>query len=79
MNSMVTCRNGQCLPFSSVPALTPDRFHAQVLARIQAGGRICALFGFPDDGAVIMLAVLGFDQQGYLEMMRTQLASAHLN
>jgi Ni,Fe-hydrogenase III large subunit len=72
MNSTVRCRNGQCLPFSSVPVLTPDRFHAQVIARIQAGGRICALFGIPDNAAVIMLAVLGFDRQGYLEMVRTR-------
>jgi Ni,Fe-hydrogenase III large subunit len=76
MNATVRCRNGQSVPYASVPELTPDRFHARVLDRIQAGGRICALFGFPDDAAVSMLAVLGFDQQGYLEIMRTRVTGS---
>ncbi len=71
MNPTAQCRNGQSLPLSAVPVLTPDRFHAWVLARIQAGGRICALFGFPDGPGVSLLAVLGFDRHGYLEMART--------
>jgi Ni,Fe-hydrogenase III large subunit len=72
MKVTARCRNGQRLPLASIPALAPDRFHAEVLERIQSGGRICALFGFPDGASKILMAVLGFDQQGYLEMMRTR-------
>ena len=76
MNPPARCRNGQSLPLASIPEVTPDRFHAQVVERIEAGGRICALFGFPDDDAHILLAVLGFDQQGVLEMVSTRVQGA---
>ena len=76
MTPTARCRNGQSLPLASIPALAPDRFHAQVLERIAAGGRICALFGFPDGASKILLAVLGFDEQGYLEMIRTGVQGA---
>ena len=76
MNATARCRNGQSLPLSSIPALTPERFHDAVAGRIQAGGRICTLFGFPDGASKILLAVLGFDQQGYLELLRTRVQGA---
>lgn len=76
MTRTVRCRNGQSVPLSSVPELTTDRFHAEVLDRVQTGGRICSLFGLPDGAAVILLAVLGFDHQGYLEMVRTRATGA---
>ena len=66
------CRNGQSLPLTTVPELSPEPFRTRVLERLKAGGRICALCGLPDGRGVGLLAVLGFDQIGYLELLRTR-------
>lgn len=72
----VRCRNGRSVPFSSLPELTPERFYVEMLDRIRAGGRICSLSGFPEGAGVTLLAVLGFDRQGWLEMMRTRVTGS---
>jgi Ni,Fe-hydrogenase III large subunit len=76
MSAFCPCRNGQSLPFGTVPVMEPDPFRAQVLARIQAGGRICALFGFADGRALSLVAVLAFDAHGRLELGRTRISDA---
>ena len=72
MNAMADCRNGQSLPLTALPDLPPERFHDLVLESIQAGGRICAYFGLPDENDVTLVAVLAFDQRGHLALARTR-------
>ncbi len=71
--SPALCRNGQSLPLAAVPELAPDCFRMRVLERLAAGGRLCAYFGWTDgQGGVVLTAVLGFDQIGYLELLCTR-------
>jgi Ni,Fe-hydrogenase III large subunit len=70
------CRNGQSLPLTAVPEVSAELFRARVLERLREGGRLCAFFGLPAGAGVSLVAVLGFDQIGYLELLRTRVDGA---
>ncbi len=64
-------RNGKSLPWRDVPEWDPDNFVAAVGAQLNAGARLCALFGVPEGEATYLVAVVAFDTTGTLAVGRS--------
>ena len=64
-------RNGKSLPWKDVPEWGPDNFVAAVGAQLNAGARLCALFGVPEGEATYLVAVVAFDTTGTLAVGRS--------
>ncbi len=64
--------NGSSFELHSAALLPVEEFRAFILNGSVRGGRICALFGYPDRDVVELMAVLALDHQGTLEIARTR-------
>lgn len=63
--------NSGTAPLSAVPLVEFGHFRKTVLDMITDGARVCAFFGFPDERAVSLVAVLARDEIGELKILRT--------
>ncbi len=66
-------RNGEAVPLESVPLVPFDEFRGRVVARTAAGARLLALFAH----AGRFHAVLGDEEAGTLEALRTEARGAY--
>ncbi|MGD0897859.1 MAG: NADH-quinone oxidoreductase subunit C [Thermoguttaceae bacterium] len=67
MMALAALPNGVAMPLADIPRLGVDRFRAAVLAEVQGGARLSALFACPDGAeALLLVAVLARDDRGVL-------------
>jgi Ni,Fe-hydrogenase III large subunit len=64
-------KNGMSLPWRDVPEWAADDFVDALGSHLDAGARLCALFGVPFDGATHLVAVVAFDADGTLAVGRS--------
>jgi Ni,Fe-hydrogenase III large subunit len=69
--------NGEPIDARAVPVVPIDRFRGTVLGTLRAGGRIVSLFGRPEDGRVLLTAVLADDPEGKLGLLSTVVDGAY--
>jgi Ni,Fe-hydrogenase III large subunit len=69
--------NGGAAPRSQIPRLSIDAFRGLVIGATKHGGRVAALFASPTgEAGVELVAVLGADGDGLLELAATELGSS---
>jgi len=69
--------NGEAVDARAVPVHPVGRFRAIVLEALRGGGRLAALFGRPEDGRILLTAVLADDPEGKLGLLATQVDGAY--
>ena len=69
--------NGEAVDARAVPVHPVGRFRSIVLAALEGGGRLAALFGRPEDGRILLTAVLADDPEGKLGLLATQVDGAY--
>jgi len=72
-----TLSNGGSISWRDVPEHGIYDFRELVWERVRAGGRLCSLFGLPQGDDVILVAVLGQDGAGTLEVCRTRVNGSY--
>ncbi len=78
MTAPLVVHNGVAVPAAAVPKLGIDDFRAAVIAAPATGRRVAALFAAPAAGdALELLFVLAVDDQGTLEVARTEVAGSY--
>ncbi len=69
--------NGEAVEVSAIPVLPVARFRSLVLDVLGAGGRLSALFGREEAGAVVLTAVLADDPEGRLGLLSTRVGASY--
>ena len=76
--AFATTRNAVPLPIAAVPVMEADEFRRDVLAAIDAGGRLLLLIGLPGNGhATRLLAALADDARGEILVASAVVADAY--
>jgi Ni,Fe-hydrogenase III large subunit len=70
--------HGETVPLPAVPHLSVAEFREAVIAGVEQGGRLAALFGRPyPTGAAQLIAVLAFGEMGTLSLVSTAVTDAY--
>jgi Ni,Fe-hydrogenase III large subunit len=78
MAELAWMSNAQAEPVGDVPALSMGAFRAAVIAAVQAGGHVSALFAHPvGDGRFNLLAALADDQVGGIGLCSTEVGDSY--
>ncbi len=76
--AFATTRNAVPLPIAAVPVMEADEFRRDVLAAIDAGGRLLLLIGLPGNGqATRLLAAIADDARGEILVASAVVADAY--
>jgi Ni,Fe-hydrogenase III large subunit len=76
--AFATTRNAVPLPLGAVPVMEADEFRRDVLAAIDAGGRLLLLIGLPGNGhATRLLAAIADDARGEILVASAVVADAY--
>lgn len=76
--SLLSVHNGEALLLRDIPQLTIPEFRDAVIADVDTGGRIAALFGYPlETGPVRLIAVLAHGSLGNLSLAYTDVEDAY--
>ncbi len=70
-------RNRLAAPLSAVPRLPAEMFHGTIAAAVAERRRIVSLFGMPEGGGTVVLAVLADDDRGTLAVTSTAVDGAY--
>jgi Ni,Fe-hydrogenase III large subunit len=68
--------NASARPLAAVPRMALGAFHGLIAGGIARGRRVLALFGRPVDGHIELVAVLAADDEGVVELARTEIGDS---
>ena len=68
VNAFKIMRNEEAARLSTIPLLPFDEFHKALIAELDGGSRISALFGMPDGGKLRLMAVLSSDIDAVIKL-----------
>ncbi len=74
--SVLAMQNGSARPLAAIPRCELAEFRHLVVGARERGRRVCALFGRPTNGQLEMIVVLARDDEGLLELARTEIGAA---
>ena len=63
--------NGSALPWSEVPAWSPEDLVTATARELSEGGRLCAWFGQSGEAGVVLVCVIAFDADASLAVARS--------
>ena len=70
-------RNRRAMPLAAVPREPPHRFRDAVITGVNRGQRLVALFGMPEAGGTLLLAILADDEAGELDARATAVGDSY--
>src|SRR5438309_2176935 len=70
--AFIPISNGSALPWAELPELGRDDFIGATGAELARGGRLCSVFGVPENSDSRLVAVVAFDSENTITVGRSK-------